>query len=48
MTLLGWAIAALLIGALTLGLGGVLIDLGDRLILFGGDILLWIQSLLGG
>ena len=48
MTLFGWAVVALVIGTLTLGLGGVLIDLGHRLILFGGESLLWMQSLLGG
>jgi hypothetical protein len=48
MTLLGWAVVALVIGALTLGLGGVLVDLGHRAMLFGGEILLWIGSVLGG
>ena len=48
MTLFGWAVVAMVIGALTLGLGGLLIDLGHGLILFGGDILLWITSVLGG
>ena len=43
----GWAIAAIVIAALTVGLGGVLFELGHRLILFGGEILLWIGRLLG-
>lgn len=47
MTLLGWAVVALVIGGLTLGLGGVLADLAHRLALFGGEMLLWMQSLLG-
>lgn len=48
MTLLGWAIVAMVIGARTLGLGRVLVDFAERVVLFGGEILLWIQSLLGG
>ncbi len=48
MTLSGWAVVVLVIGTLTLGLGGVIVDLGHRLILFGGEILLWITSVLGG
>lgn len=48
MTLFGWAPVVLVIGTLTLGLGGVLLDLGHRLILFGGEILLWLSHLLGG
>ena len=47
MTLFGWAGVVLAIGALALGFGGALIELGHRVILFGGDILLWINSLLG-
>jgi hypothetical protein len=48
MTLFGWAVVAMVIAALTVGLGGLLIDLAHRLILSGGDILLWITSVLGG
>jgi len=47
MTLVGWAITAILIAGLTVGLGGALFELGHRLILFGGEILIWIGGLLG-
>lgn len=47
MTLFGWAVVVLVIGTLTLGAGGALVELAHRVVLFGGDILLSIQSFLG-
>jgi hypothetical protein len=40
MTLLGWAVTTLVVATLTLGFGGVLFDVAQRLVLFGGEILL--------
>jgi hypothetical protein len=48
MTLFGWAVVVLVVGTLTLGAGGALVDLAHRMVLFGGEILLAIQGLLGG
>lgn len=47
MTLGVWAVAAIVIATLIAGLGGTLFELGHRLILFGGETLLWVGRLLG-
>jgi hypothetical protein len=47
MTLSGWAVVILVVGSLTLGLGGALVDLGEWMVLFGGEILLRIASVTG-
>jgi hypothetical protein len=48
MTLSSWAVVVLVIGTLALGLGGVLLDFGEQVVLSGGEILLSIWSVLAG